>query len=606
MKQTVKILFLILLSQTLHFAKDYRGAEYRTIEAFLYGKFEANYKLQAKDGILASFFTYFTGTDSIPWTTGKWNEIDIEILGRYNNNIQFNTITPGQTNHVRSNFVNFDPTEDFHTYGFEWTPDYVAWFIDDQEVYRQSGSHISTLIYPQKIMMNIWNPIYKDWVGEFKPEVLPVFAHYDWVKYYSYTPGNGDSGSDNNFTFQWLDNFDNFDETRWSKATHTWDGNGCEFIVENAVITDGKLILCLTDDTNIGYVDKTPPTILEIRAIKNTIDLFFSEQINKQSAENKSSYTIVGVAIEKAELLEDQKTVRLSVSDLDTSKTYNVIALNIKDLAAVPNTMAGKLTSFSVSEELKFPLKINVGANEQIDFIADQEWFLDKEYGFTEGYESQFTASIGLTDLDQIYRTDMNGLVSYKVRVPNGSYKIKLMFAEKSFDTIGKRIFDVHVEGILLEDNLDILSHVPKNAAYDLVHDNIEVVDGILEFNFSAELDRPILSGIVIEKLSTSINQNNSNKNSSFFELKQNYPNPFNGETHIQFQLSRKQNVYVKIYDIIGNEIFSKQFLNLNSGEHQFLWSAINNNGDNVNSGIYIVNLITENSQFSKKMVYLK
>lgn len=594
------------MCQSYLLSKDYKGAEYRTKEAYLYGRFEANYKLQQKDGILASFFTYFTGTDSIPWTTGKWNEIDVEILGRYNNNIQFNTITVGQTNHVRSNFVNFDPTEDYHTYGFEWTPEYVAWFIDDQEVYRQTGSHISTLIYAQKIMMNIWNPIYEDWVGVFKPEVLPVFAHYDWVKYYSYTPGNGDSGSENNFTFQWLDNFDNFDETKWDKATHTWDGNGCDFIKENAVFNDGKLVLCLTDETHVGYSDTTPPTILEIRALKNTIDLYFSEQINKQSAENKSSYTIVNVTIEKAELLENQKTVRLTVSDLDSTKTYNIIALNIKDLVATPNTMAGKLSTFSVTKELQFPIKINVGGDEQIGFIADQEWDLSKEYGFTEGYQSQVTASIGLTDLDQIYRTERNGLVSYKIRVPNGSYNINLMFAEKYFDTIGKRVFDVHVEGVLIENNLDILSHVPKNAAYEIKVENVEVIDEILEFNFSAELDRAVLSGIVIEKIATKIDDEKIYKKSSSYKLNQNYPNPFNGATHIQFQLPKTENVFVKIYDVIGNEIYSKELINLSMGQHQFLWNAINNNGDSVNSGVYIINLITENSKLSKKMVYLK
>ncbi|MFZ1288950.1 MAG: family 16 glycosylhydrolase [Melioribacteraceae bacterium] len=606
MKLIINVVLFLFISQTYSLSKDFKGAEYRTKEAYLYGRFEANFKLQQKDGILASFFTYFTGTDSIPWATGKWNEIDVEILGRYNNNVQFNTITPGQTNHVRSNFVNFDPTDDYHTYGFEWTPDYVAWFIDDQEVYRQTGSHISTLIYPQKIMMNIWNPIYEDWVGDFKPETLPVFAHYDWVKYYSYTPGSGDSGTENNFSFQWVDDFDNFDETRWSKETHTWDGNGCDFITQNAVFNDGKLVLCLTDEIHVGYSDTTPPTILDIRALENSIDLFFSEQVNKQSAENISSYTIVGITIQKAELLADQKTVRLTVSDLDSIKTYNIITLNIKDLAVIPNTMAGNVKSFSVTKELQFPIKINVGGDDQIVFLADQEWQLNKEYGFTEGYVSQFTASIGLTDLDQIYRTDRNGLVSYKIRVPNGNYNLKLMFSEKYFETIGKRIFDVHAEGVLLENNLDILSHVPKNAAYEISVENVEVTDEILEFNFSAELDRAILSGIVIEKISTKINDEKIYKDSSSFELKQNYPNPFNGSTHIQFQLPKTENVSVKIYDIIGNEIYSKELVNLSMGEHQFLWNAINNNGNFVNSGVYIVNLITEKSKLSKKMVYLK
>ncbi len=48
--------------------------------------------------------------------------------------------------------------------------------------------------------MNIWNPLYENWAGVFNPEALPAFAYYDWVSYYSYTPGTGNYGTENNFT----------------------------------------------------------------------------------------------------------------------------------------------------------------------------------------------------------------------------------------------------------------------------------------------------------------------------------------------------------------------------------------------------------------------
>lgn len=89
--------------------------------------------------------------------------------------------------------------------------------------------------------MNIWNPQYENWAGKFYPESLPAFAFYDWVSYYTYTPGSGNYGTDNNFTFSWIDNFDSWDTTKWDKATHTFPGNNCDFIQENAVFQDGKL-----------------------------------------------------------------------------------------------------------------------------------------------------------------------------------------------------------------------------------------------------------------------------------------------------------------------------------------------------------------------------
>jgi len=129
-------------------AKNYKGAELRTREAYTYGRFEVHLKSAQREGMLSSFFTYHDGG-------GSWNEIDIEILGRYTDDVQFNTITPGQTNHLRHQPTPFNPHLDFHTYAFEWTPEYVAWFIDGVEVYRQTETHVATLNRPQKIMMNI-------------------------------------------------------------------------------------------------------------------------------------------------------------------------------------------------------------------------------------------------------------------------------------------------------------------------------------------------------------------------------------------------------------------------------------------------------------------
>lgn len=139
-------------------------------------------------------------------------------------------------NHVHHQWVNFNPALDFHIYAIEWTPEYVAWFIEGDEVYRQTGERVSTLDKPQKIMMNIWNPAYKGWVGSWDNRILPLFAYYDWVSYSSYTPGSGNTGTVNNFSLQWKDDFDIWNQSRWQKATHTFEGNNCDFIPENVFL----------------------------------------------------------------------------------------------------------------------------------------------------------------------------------------------------------------------------------------------------------------------------------------------------------------------------------------------------------------------------------
>lgn len=162
MKTAFKFLVfsILMLTNFSIDAKEYKGAEYRTKEAFLYGRFEVNLKTSYREGMLSSFFTYNDAG-------GGWNEIDIEILGRYTNDFQMNPITPGQVNHVGHHLMSSSPHADFHTYAFEWTPEYVSWFVDGVEVLRQTGAHIQTLNLPQKIMMNVWIPQYENWVGIF-------------------------------------------------------------------------------------------------------------------------------------------------------------------------------------------------------------------------------------------------------------------------------------------------------------------------------------------------------------------------------------------------------------------------------------------------------
>tara|TARA_Y100001970_G_C14175835_1_gene826903 strand:- start:397 stop:1461 length:1065 start_codon:yes stop_codon:yes gene_type:complete len=247
-------IFLFIIFYTIVFSqKPYRGAEYRTIESYQYGRFEVRMKSSFGSGIVSSFFTINDYWAEGLSSTENWKEIDFETLGQHTNKIQTNIITAYETHHVELHTLLYNPHVGFHTYAFEWTPDYVSFYIDNQLVRHDNNNYVQTLDSGQKIMMNIWQPIYEDWVGPFDENILPVYAFYDWVKYYSYTPGSGNYGANNNFTLDWMDDFNYFNNDRWQKATHTWSANNAQFVQENAVLQSGYLILCLTDNTTSGY-----------------------------------------------------------------------------------------------------------------------------------------------------------------------------------------------------------------------------------------------------------------------------------------------------------------------------------------------------------------
>lgn len=85
------------------------------------------------------------------------------------------------------------------------------------------------------------------------------------------------------------------------------------------------------------------------------------------------------------------------------------------------------------------------------------------------------------------------------------------------------------------------------------------------------------------------------------FRLNQNYPNPFNATTEISFILSKKAQTTLKIYDIFGKVIKVLLDDKLNPGEYK-----INFEGNNLSSGVYFYELISDGSRLVKKMVLIK
>ncbi len=590
-----------------------KGAEYRTKDSFKYGRFEASIKAPGKEGMLTSLFTYndFSGSG-----TSEWNEIDIEIMGRYNNDVQFNTITPGQGNHVRHQYVNFNPALDYHTYAFEWTPEYVAWFIDGTEVYRQTEDHIKILTRAQKLMMNIWSPIYTNWAGVWNDVVLPAFGYYDWAAYYKYTPAIGNYGTGNNFTLDWKDEFNAFDETRWEKASHGFTGNRSSFVPENVVFVDGKLILCLTDKLTPGYVDKVKPTMLSVRADTETkIKIFFSEQVEKTSAETIRNYIIPSTTVNKATLLSDRRTTELQVSPLNLNSPPNAIVTGIKDLATPANISDYHLRAIEITKKFTFPLKINVGGDVYKDFIADTEFVTDtSNYGFMEGSKGgPFTDEINNTTDEQVYQTEINGLAKYILRIPNGKYRIKLLFAENYYNSTGKRVFDVYVQGNLAINALDIFKEVGAKTALEKVIDNVEVNDYLLDIHFAAQIERPLLNGIIIESL-TSSDVNEETNIPDGFKLEQNFPNPFNPETIIKYIIptvetrhgESLQHVMLNVYDLLGREIATLVNEYKQPGTYSVDFNVEARHASSLPSGVYFYTLRTDNCSQTKKMLLIK
>ena len=260
----------------------------RTDESYLYGRYEVRMKSADGDGIVSSFFTYNTNWEDNLGNL-NWNEIDIEMTGNRDNSVQFTTHHPGSPyswSYGEIIDVDFNPHYEFHDYAFEWTPDYIKWFIDGIQVYEQNESIVDDLNFSQQIIMNIWPAIWEDWVGEWNEQDTPKHAYYDYVKYYEYVPNTGNYGTNNNFQLLWEDNFTNFNENIWDdNSSGTFGGNLCTFSPQNTNFYNGYLILSLTDlnediDCNQINGDINNDNYLNVIDIVSIVDLILSTDNN--------------------------------------------------------------------------------------------------------------------------------------------------------------------------------------------------------------------------------------------------------------------------------------------------------------------------------------
>jgi beta-glucanase (GH16 family) len=275
-------------------AKDYSGAELYSYDSYMYGKFEARMQMGTGSGLVSSMFLYYD--DSWEGKGKPWVEVDIEVLGKSPQSFQSNIISGTAERKVMSeahHAVQPLAHQAFHTYGMEWTPDYVAWFLDGVEVRRtQTGvsdpkNQVIALTEAQSLRFNLWSSEVPAWVGAWDESILPVHQFINWVKVYDYTPGQGPQGSD--FTLKWVDDFDTFDAMRWGKGNWTFDENRVDMHPDNLQVQDGMLIISITKKGEEGFTGTVPVDSESSTALRPIIT-----PERKLAAENIRWYNLQG------------------------------------------------------------------------------------------------------------------------------------------------------------------------------------------------------------------------------------------------------------------------------------------------------------------------
>jgi len=123
-----------------------------------------------------------------------------------------------------------------------------------------------------------------------------------------------------------------------------------------------------------------------------------------------------------------------------------------------------------------------------------------QESGAVGGEIASFPdAEIAETDDDALYRTVRYGMAAYRLRVPNGPYTVTLKFCEPHYTVKGQRVFGVELEGNAVIEGLDVLASVGGNCALDYTFEDVRVDDGMLDIDFTRQVELPCIAAIAVE-----------------------------------------------------------------------------------------------------------
>lgn len=147
------------------------------------------------------------------------------------------------------------------------------------------------------------------------------------------------------------------------------------------------------------------------------------------------------------------------------------------------------------------PIRVNTGGTSSFDSEGNS-WSAD--YAYNTGNVATYGGNVAGTSDSWLYQTlrwDTSSApeLQYSFSIPNGTYRVKLLFAEtwSGAFQVGVRKFDVRMEGATIFDDLDVFAQAGAAAALVKLA-NVTVADGQLNIEFIHVSDNPFVSAIEI------------------------------------------------------------------------------------------------------------
>ena len=92
----------------------------------------------------------------------------------------------------------------------------------------------------------------------------------------------------------------------------------------------------------------------------------------------------------------------------------------------------------------------------------------------------------------------------------------------------------------------------------------------------------------------------------SYFWIKKPYPNPFNPKTAFVVNVTNNSSFRLDIYNILGKKVKSINKNVFPEGKHTITWNATNDAGSQIESGVYLYEILINNRLETGKLLYIK
>ena len=90
------------------------------------------------------------------------------------------------------------------------------------------------------------------------------------------------------------------------------------------------------------------------------------------------------------------------------------------------------------------------------------------------------------------------------------------------------------------------------------------------------------------------------------FTITYNFPNPFNAITKIYYETQTTNDIYINIYNILGDHVKEFKIQNQAPGNHSAIWDGTNHFNKDLSSGVYVYQIRIDETIAKNKMIMLK